>query len=288
MFASLALVMAAGTVSPAAATARGMADHATATVGYGGDKCRAGTQKSLASEADSKGGCKGPTGPTGPRGPKGSKGDKGPKGAKGDKGPKGDKGHKGDKGPKGDRGPTGPTGPRGPQGPTGPTGATGNQGIQGVTGPTGSTGSTGSTGPTGPTGACAEIDGFQDQQVYEVRAAVSGTITYAGIRDVRPNFDHTLRWTDLSNRTGYPNGGQAGFACAASINEHSQGMQDLAGVKIDIMTTTGQVFEIICTESHTSGTPAILTCPNPSLPTLAWQPLNSPEPGNNNNRHGNR
>ncbi|MET9380468.1 hypothetical protein ABZY09_05110 [Streptomyces sp. NPDC002928] len=306
MFASLALVMAAGTVSPAAATARGMADHATATVGYGGDKCRAGTQKSLASEADSKGGCKGPTGPTGPRGPKGPKGDKGPKGSKGDKGPKGDKGHKGDKGPKGDRG---PTGPRGPQGPTGPTGATGNQGIQGVTGPTGPTGPTGgtgptgatgnqgiqgvtgptgSTGPTGPTGACAEIDGFQDQQVYEVRAAVSGTITYAGIRDVRPNFDHTLRWTDLSNRTGYPNGGQAGFACAASINEHSQGMQDLAGIKIDIMTTTGQVFEIICTESHTSGNPATLTCPNPSLPTLAWQPLNSPEPGNNNNRHGNR
>jgi hypothetical protein len=113
---------------------------------------------------------------------------------------------------------------------------------------------------------------------------VSGTNTYAGIRDVRPSFDHTLRWTDLSNRTGYPNGGQAGFACGVSINEHSQGNQDLAGIKIDILTTPGQVFEIICTESHTMAAAATLSCPNPALPALAWQPLNSPEPGNNNNR----
>ncbi|MFG3264735.1 hypothetical protein [Streptomyces bobili] len=155
----------------------------------------------------------------------------------------------------------GPTGPTGPQGATGATGATGPQGP---------------TGPAGTTGPCVEIDGFQDQQVYEVRGAVSGGNTYAGIRDVRPSEDHTMRWTDLSRLQGYPTGGHNGTACGVSVNEHSQGMQALAGIKIDIITTTGLVFETICTESHTGNTPATLTCPGP------WVPLNSPAPGDNN------
>ncbi|MFF8189687.1 hypothetical protein ACF05L_02115 [Streptomyces bobili] len=155
----------------------------------------------------------------------------------------------------------GPTGPTGPMGATGATGATGPQGP---------------TGPAGATGRCVEIDGFQDQQVYEVRGAVSGGNTYAGIRDVRPGEDHTMRWTDLSGLQGYPTGGQNGTACGVSVNEHSQGLQDLAGIKIDIITTTGLVFETICTESHAPDTPATLTCPGP------WVPLNSPAPGDNN------
>ncbi|MGW7131719.1 hypothetical protein ACWGIA_25745 [Streptomyces bobili] len=158
----------------------------------------------------------------------------------------------------------------------GPTGPTGPQGATGATGPTGPTGATGATGTQGPTGPCVEIDGFQDQQVYEVRGAVSGGNTYAGIRDVRPGEDHTMRWTDLSGLPGYPTGGQNGTACGVSVNEHSQGMQDLAGIKIDIITTTGLVFETICTESHAADTPATLTCPGP------WVPLNSPAPGDNN------
>jgi hypothetical protein len=158
----------------------------------------------------------------------------------------------------------------------GPTGPTGPQGATGATGPTGATGATGATGTQGPTGPCVEIDGFQDQQVYEVRGAVSGGNTYAGIRDVRPGEDHTMRWTDLSGLQGYPTGAQNGTACGVSVNEHSRGMQDLAGIKIDIITTTGLVFETICTESHAANTPATLTCPGP------WVPLNSPAPGDNN------
>ncbi|MBX9395043.1 hypothetical protein K4749_15880 [Streptomyces sp. TRM72054] len=150
------------------------------------------------------------------------------------------------------KGKTGPAGPAGPPGPAGPAGP---------------------QGPPGPGGEaqCFEIDGFQDQQVYEVRGAVSDGITYAGIRDVRPGEDHTMRWTDLSGLEDYP-----GDACGVSINEHSQGNQDLAGIKIDIITTEGLVFETICTESHAANTPATLTCPGP------WVPLNSPEPGDVN------
>ncbi|MGW2618757.1 hypothetical protein [Streptomyces sp. NPDC001500] len=228
MVASLAVILAAGVVSPAAAAARGAAEGAGTAAVAGGDKCK-------------------------PK-PKPKPHRAGQAGGK-------DKCH----------GPTGPTGPRGTTGPTGPTGATG------------ATGAPGGPGAIGPTGPCVDIDAFQDQQEYEVRGAVTGGVTYAGIRDVRPNVDHTMRWTDLSTRTGYPNGGAAGFACGVSINEHSQGNQDLAGIKIDVLTTTGQVFEIICTESHAAG-PATLTCRNPALPTtLAWQPLNSPEPGDVNN-----
>ncbi|MGW0834773.1 hypothetical protein [Streptomyces prunicolor] len=245
LVASLALVLAAGVAAPAAAAARSVSDQPKAAAGHTGDHCKpAHHHKSRVTEGGGKGDCKGPTGPTGP------------------------------KGPKGDKGATGATGPKGP------TGATGPQGDHGATGATGAQGATGATGPAGPTGAtgpCAEIDGFQDQQVYEVRGAVSGTITYAGIRDVRPGEDHTMRWTDLSTLTGYPNGGTNGFACGVSVNEHSQGGTALAGIKYDVITTTGLVFETICTESHAANTPATLTCPGP------WTALNSPEPGNSNN-----
>ncbi|MCX5263497.1 hypothetical protein [Streptomyces sp. NBC_00199] len=221
MLASLAVVLAAGLISPAAAAAGSAAAGARTAAVAGGDKCK--TNPHRAGQAGGKDRC---------------------------------------------RGPRGPRGPRGATGPTGPAGAPGTPGEPGQPG---------STGPTGP---CADIDAYQDQQVYEVRGAVTGGFTYAGIRDVRPNADHLLRWTDLSTRTGYPNGGAAGFACGVSINEHSQGTQDLAGIKIDVLTTTGQVFEIICRASQVAGR-ATLTCPDPAFPTLAWQPLNSPEPGDN-------
>ncbi|MEU0113634.1 hypothetical protein ABZ137_07845 [Streptomyces bobili] len=80
-----------------------------------------------------------------------------------------------------------------------------------------------------------EIDGSQDQQVYELRG-----------------------WTDLSGRQGYSTSCQNGTACSVSVNERSQGMQYLAGIKIDIIATTGLVRETICTESHAADTPAIL------------------------------
>ncbi|WP_405972032.1 hypothetical protein [Streptomyces sp. NBC_00988] len=275
LVASLALVLASGVAGPAAAAARSTTGHAEAAAGRGGgggDHCKpAHHHKSRVTEGGGKGDCKGPTGPTGPTGPKGPKGDKGATGATGPKGPTGATGATGAQGQPGQQGATGPTGPTGPQGDQGATGATGAQGATGPTGPMGPTGATGATGP------CADIDGFQDQEVYEVRGAVSGTITYAGIRDVRPAKDHTMRWTDLSTLTGYPNGGTNGFACGVSVNEHSQGNQDLAGIKYDVITTTGLVFETICVESHSANTAAALTCPGP------WTALNSPEPGNSNN-----
>ncbi|MEU5044317.1 hypothetical protein [Streptomyces griseorubiginosus] len=235
--ASLALVLATGLAAPAAAAARDMSSHPHATTPLGGDKCKPTHHKSRAGRPmGGHGDCKGPTGPTGPKGA------------------------------------TGATGPTGPQGPTGPTGP---MGMPGTPGQNGQTGATGATGPTGPA-SCVEIDGFQDQQVYEVRGAVNNGVTYAGIRDVRPSKDHTMRWTDLSTLDDYPDPATSGIACGVSVNEHSQGNQDLAGIKIDIITTTGLVFETICTEGHTANTPATLTCPGP------WVPLNSPAPGDLN------
>ncbi|MGW3289940.1 hypothetical protein ACWDR3_35390 [Streptomyces sp. NPDC001002] len=272
LVASLALVLAAGVADPTAAATRSVTENARATAGNGGDHCKPGHPHESRTPGQ-KTNCKGPTGPTGPRGPRG------PKGEQGDRGPRGEKGATGPQGPTGATGPQGQPGQPGTPGPTGPAGPTGPQGDQGPTGAPGTPGTPGtpgSTGATGATGPCADIDGFQDQQVYEVRGAVSGTITYAGIRDVRNSEDHTMRWTDLSTLTGYPNGGTNGYACAVSVNEHSQGNQELAGIKYDIITTTGLVFETICTESHAGGDPATLTCPGP------WTPLNSPEPGNAN------
>ncbi|MFJ6082626.1 hypothetical protein ACIQI8_14600 [Streptomyces sp. NPDC092369] len=266
MVTSLALVLATGMADPTAAATRSVTDHARARADHGGDHCKPGHPHESRTPGH-KTNCKGPTGPTGPRGPKGDKGDQGPKGDKGATGPQG---------PTGATGPQGQPGQPGTPGPTGPAGPTGPQGDQGPTGPTGAPGTPGTPGATGATGPCADIDGFQDQQVYEVRGAVSGTITYAGIRDVRPNENHAMRWTDLSTLTGYPNGGTDGYACAVSVNEHSQGGTALAGIKYNIITTTGLVFETICTESQTMNTPATLTCPGP------WTALNSPEPGNSN------
>ncbi|MFI6402613.1 hypothetical protein [Streptomyces sp. NPDC050548] len=255
MVASLALALAAGAASPATAAARSMTEQARVAAGNGGGDCKPHHHhKSEATEAGGKGHCKGPTGPTGPAGPKGDKGDQGPAGPVGPQGPAGPAG-----------GPAGPVGPQGPAGPAGPKGDKGDKGDQGP------------AGPQGATGPCVEIDGFQDQQVYEVRGAVSGNNTYAGIRDVRPNRNHTMRWTDLSNLAGYPKTAATGTACGVSVNEHSQGTQDLAGIKFDVITTTGLVFETICTESHSTNTLASLSCPGP------WNPLNSPEAGNSNN-----
>lgn len=158
-------------------------------------------------------------------------------------------------------------------GPTGAMGTPGTPGQPGATGATGPKGDPGSTGPTGPAGPCVEIDGFQDQQVYEVRGAVSDGSTYAGIRDIRSSQDNTMRWTDLSGLTGYPVAETSGVACGVSVNEHAQGNQEFAGIKIDIITTTGLVYETICTEAHPAGDPATLTCPGP------WKPLNAPVPG---------
>ncbi|WBO68516.1 hypothetical protein [Streptomyces camelliae] len=142
------------------------------------------------------------------------------------------------------------------KGATGPTGPTGPRGATGPTGPTGPRGETGAPGPTGPTGPCTDIDAQQDSSDFELRAAVSGGRTYAGVRDLRMNELHNFLWTDLSTHTGYPSGPVQGTPCGVSINAHNQGNQP---IRIDVITTTGQIWETTCTENNRTH-PATLDC----------------------------
>ncbi|MGW0998538.1 hypothetical protein ACWD5V_35755 [Streptomyces sp. NPDC002523] len=247
--ASFAVVMAVGLVGPAAAAAQNMSSHGS--VQGGGDKCKSSHRSAeLGGGGGGERGCTGPTGPTGPRGKTGPTGPTGPAG---------------------ETGATGPTGPTGENGENGATGATGPTGPTGPTGGNGKTGATGPTGPTGSTGPCSDIDATQDSSNFELRGALTGGITYAGIRDTRTNVDHTLRWTDLSGRLFYPSGGAAGVPCGVSVNQHAQSDP----ITIDVVTTTGQVWEIDCTQVQLLGdpTPASLTC------AASWNQLNTPLPG---------
>ena len=72
-----------------------------------------------------------------------------------------------------------------------------------------------------------------------------------------------MRWTDLSTLTGYPVGEHHGVACGVSVNEHSRAVPGLADIKIDIITTTGLVFETICTEEPRRRHPGHLDLPGP-------------------------
>lgn len=231
MMASLALVLAASVVSPAAAAARGVGEHTNGTSHYsvgGKDKCKTQGSKHRVAESTAQGGkdkCKGPTGPTGPQGA------------------------------------TGATGPTGPQGATGPTG------------PTGPTGATGATGATGTAAPCSDIDAHQNQGAFELRAALTDGSYYAGIRDLRGSTPAPpFLWTDLSDRTNYPDSEATGFACGASVNEQ----QVAERIKFNLITTIGTVYEIRC-DQVLSTTPATLSCDD------AWTQLqNTPTPGADN------
>ncbi|WP_305729231.1 hypothetical protein [Streptomyces sp. yr375] len=268
MVASLAVVLAAGVISPAAAAARTVTDRAEAQAPAPGDKCKPGHHPSRAVETGGKENCKGPKGPTGPKGPKG------------EKGPKGDKGATGATGPKGATGATGPTGAPGMQGVTGgtgPTGATGGTGATGATGATGTAGTnglTGATGATGATGPCSDIDAAQESDAFELRVALTGGRTYAGIHDLRAaGAPHNFLWTDLSTHANYPAGGidpdgrDVGFVCGAAVNGHNA----VTGnpIKFDVMTTTGQVWETTCLAVGTTN-PATLNCNNALGIPIPW------------------
>ncbi|MFE7934445.1 hypothetical protein ACFU6S_38155 [Streptomyces sp. NPDC057456] len=359
MVASLAVVLAAGVISPAAAAARSVTDRVQTELPSLGDKCKPGHHKpehhkSRAIEAGGNDKCQGPTGPTGPKGPKGPKGDKGatgatgPTGATGAQGEQGDQGDPGDMGDTGATGATGATGRPGIHGATGATGATGRPGIHGVTGATGATGRpgihgvtgatgatgadgatgatgatgtngvdgatgatgatgadgvdgatgatgatgtngvdgatgpTGATGATGATGPCSDIDAAQDSDNFELRVALTGGHTFAGIHDLRGIAPRPFLWTDLSTHANYPAGGvdangrDVGFVCGAAVNGHSANAGN--PIKFDVVTTTGQVWETTCVA--VGGTnPATLNCndlvtglPNPWT-KVVLQPL---------------
>ncbi|WP_062650472.1 collagen-like triple helix repeat-containing protein [Streptomyces maremycinicus] len=304
MVASLAVVLAAGVISPAAAAARSVTDRVQAELPSPGGKCKPGHHKHehhkpRAIEAGGKDKCKGPTGPTGPKGPKGPKGDHGVTGATGPTGPTGATGATGADGidgvdgvdgvtgatgatgapgadgVDGATGATGATGADGPTGATGATGATGTNGVDGATGPTGATGATGATGP------CSDIDAAQDSNNFELRVALTGGSTFAGIHDLRGVAPRPFLWTDLSTHPDYPAGGEdadgrnVGFVCGAAVNGHSANNGN--PIKFDVMTTTGQVWETTCV-AVTGTNPATLNCndanglPNPWT-KVTLQPL---------------
>ncbi|MEU9268041.1 hypothetical protein AB0E04_21670 [Streptomyces sp. NPDC048251] len=334
MVASLAVILAAGVISPAAAAARSVTDRVQAELPSPGGKCKPGHHKPdhhkpRAVEAGGKDKCKGPTGPTGPKGPKGPKGDHGVTGATGPTGPTGATGATGADGADGIdgidgatgatgatgtdgidgidgvTGATGATGSDGIDGATGATGATGTDGIDGVDGATGATGATGTngvtgatgatgtngvdgaTGPTGATGAtgatgpCSDIDASQDANAFELRVALTGGVTYAGIHDLRGVTPRPFLWTDLSTHPNYPAGGldpdgrDVGFVCGAAVNGHNANAGN--PVKFDVMTTTGQVWETTCVAVGITN-PASLNCndanglPNPWT-KVTLQPL---------------
>ncbi|MFF1438603.1 hypothetical protein [Streptomyces sp. NPDC058295] len=333
MVASLAVIVAAGVISPAAAAARSVTDRVQAELPSAGDKCKPGHHKPdhhkpRAIEAGGKDKCKGPTGPTGPKGPKGPKGDHGATGATGPTGPKGSTGATGADGLDGADGAdgvdgvTGPTGPKGHTGPkgstgadgidgvtgatgadgvdgaTGATGATGADGVDGATGATGATGTdgatgatgatgadgvdgatgpTGATGATGATGPCSDIDAAQDSDNFELRVALTGGSTFAGIHDLRGVAPRPFLWTDLSTHANYPAGGvdadgrDVGFVCGAAVNGHNANTGN--PIKFDVVTTTGQVWETTCVA--VGGTnPATLNCNDAAGVPNPWTKVN--------------
>ncbi|MFF1263488.1 MULTISPECIES: hypothetical protein [unclassified Streptomyces] len=147
MVASLALVLAAGVLSPAGAAAQTVARHASEASRHGGDDhCKGDSSRShrpLGVEANGDNGkgdgeCKGATGATG---------------AKGDTGATGATGLKGDTGATGATGLKGNTGATGKAGANGINGINGTNGTNGINGTKGATGATGAKGDTGATGA---------------------------------------------------------------------------------------------------------------------------------------
>ncbi|MEV6193108.1 hypothetical protein AB0M19_11975 [Streptomyces sp. NPDC051920] len=147
---------------------------------------------------------------------------------------------------------------RGPRGPRGATGPAGPQGLPGPAGATGASGPRGETGPTGPTGPCVGVDAAQESADFEIRLALTGGRTYAGIRDQRTGEKQTFLWTDLTARPDYPAGGAAGLPCDVTVNAYNRSAT-VRRIKFDVITTTGQIWEAACV-AFTTTHPATLNC----------------------------
>ncbi|MFJ9829266.1 hypothetical protein ACIRSU_33550 [Streptomyces sp. NPDC101160] len=102
----------------------------------------------------------------------------------------------------------------------------------------------------------------------EVKGVISDGITYAGIRKIHPSVGE-FTWYDLTD--GDPKGSYPTNACSVSVGDHAN------GTSIQVLTTTGKVYETVCTV-------------NPNTDTLAcdevWTPLTSPSPGDLKRRFG--
>ncbi|WP_328555576.1 hypothetical protein [Streptomyces sp. NBC_00358] len=240
--ASLALVMASGVVGSATPADRSASERAPAAPD--GDRCRPAHHhrpQALPGEpGDHWNACRGPRGPRGETGATGPTGPQGPPGVTGE---------------------DGSPGTAGATGATGPTGEVGSPGLAGATGPQGATGAAGASGLTGPPGApgpCLGIDAAQESEDFEIRVALTGGSTYAGIRDQRTGEKEDFLWTDLSGRPDYPAGGAAGLPCDVTVNAHNR-TTAVKRIKFDVITTTGQIWEAACV-AFTTTHPATLNC----------------------------
>ncbi len=174
--------------------------------------------------------------------------------------------------------------------------------CKGATGATGATGPKGATGATGATGAPARterterpgqperrvplapvsvpiIDSTQDSNRFELRAALTPPVmggpnrAYAGVRDLTGDDPGPFLWTDLTGNDNYPQN-----ACGISVEGHAQGDQTEGDMRIDVITTTGQVYETTC--GVNLGENITLTCDDP------WALITSqPLPGADNSRN---
>ncbi|MFD9302702.1 hypothetical protein ACFWCB_08440 [Streptomyces sp. NPDC060048] len=93
------------------------------------------------------------------------------------------------------------------------------------------------------------MDAIRPAASREVKAVLSDTITYAGIRDLTgPGSPTPWRWYDLTD-TGetYPTD-----ACAVSVSSQAN------IVNIEVLTTAGEIYETQCTINP--GTPDALVC----------------------------
>ncbi|NUR42981.1 MAG: hypothetical protein HOV73_23130, partial [Streptomyces sp.] len=120
---------------------------------------------------------------------------------------------------------------------------------------------------------CVDIDATRDENNFELRAVLSPatdsdpiTRAYAGIRDLQPNPGSYL-WTDLSGLDDYPSD-----ACGISIAQQALGGGTEGDVNIDVITTTGAIWETTCDVNN--GDAPTLTC------NVAWSLVKlQPTPG---------
>jgi len=69
-----------------------------------------------------------------------------------------------------------------------------------------------------------------------------GGQTFVGIRSDTGDTVGPFTWTNLTSHPGYPG---TAIVCSTSINEHGEG-GTAHPVRIDVLTTTGLVYETTC------------------------------------------
>lgn len=131
-------------------------------------------------------------------------------------------------------------------------------------------GPTGATGPTGPVGPCVDISTSWDEEEVKYKAVLAPNGTaWAGVYDFdadnlpAPGIQPAFTWYNLSTpSTTYPSN-PCGITIAETANT----------VIVEVVTTTGQVYETTCDVDR--GEPDLLDCPTPRV----WTPAIPQPPG---------